>query len=55
MDDTAAKTQDELVEQLADRIVESERVVVFTGAGNRAFCTGGNTAQYGEYCAGRPE
>jgi 6-oxocyclohex-1-ene-carbonyl-CoA hydrolase len=29
--------------------------VVITGAGNRAFCTGGNTAEYAEYYAGRPE
>ena len=29
--------------------------VVFTGAGTRAFCTGGNTAEYAEYYAGRPE
>ena len=29
--------------------------VVFTGSGNRAFCTGGNTAEYAEYYAGRPE
>jgi 6-oxo-cyclohex-1-ene-carbonyl-CoA hydrolase len=29
--------------------------VVFTGGGTRAFCTGGNTAQYAEYYAGRPE
>ncbi len=29
--------------------------VVFTGAGDRAFCTGGNTAEYAEYYAGRPE
>jgi len=29
--------------------------VVFTGAGNRAFCTGGNTAEYAEYYAGRPD
>jgi 6-oxo-cyclohex-1-ene-carbonyl-CoA hydrolase len=29
--------------------------VVFTGAGNRAFCTGGNTAEYAEYYAGHPE
>ena len=28
--------------------------VVFTGAGTRAFCTGGNTAEYAEYYAGRP-
>jgi 6-oxo-cyclohex-1-ene-carbonyl-CoA hydrolase len=28
--------------------------VVFTGAGNRAFCTGGNTAEYATYYAGRP-
>jgi 6-oxo-cyclohex-1-ene-carbonyl-CoA hydrolase len=29
--------------------------VVFTGAGDRAFCTGGNTAEYAEYYSGRPE
>jgi len=29
--------------------------VVFTGVGDRAFCTGGNTAEYAEYYAGRPE
>ena len=29
--------------------------VVFTGAGDRAFCTGGNTAEYAEYYAGQPE
>jgi 6-oxo-cyclohex-1-ene-carbonyl-CoA hydrolase len=28
--------------------------VVFTGAGDRAFCTGGNTREYAEYYAGRP-
>ena len=29
--------------------------VVFTGSGNRAFCTGGNTAEYAEYYAGHSE
>jgi 6-oxo-cyclohex-1-ene-carbonyl-CoA hydrolase len=29
--------------------------VVLTGAGDRAFCTGGNTAEYATYYAGRPE
>jgi 6-oxo-cyclohex-1-ene-carbonyl-CoA hydrolase len=29
--------------------------VVFTGSGTKAFCTGGNTAEYAEYYAGRPE
>jgi len=29
--------------------------VVFTGSGDRAFCTGGNTAEYATYYAGRPE
>ncbi len=29
--------------------------VVFTGSGDRAFCTGGNTAEYAEYSAGRPD
>ena len=28
--------------------------VVFTGAGSRAFCTGGNTKEYAEYYARRP-
>ncbi|HET9019237.1 MAG TPA: 6-oxocyclohex-1-ene-1-carbonyl-CoA hydratase [Acetobacteraceae bacterium] len=29
--------------------------VVFTGGGDRAFCTGGNTAEYAEYYAGNPQ
>jgi len=29
--------------------------VVFTGAGDQAFCTGGNTKEYAEYYAGQPE
>ena len=29
--------------------------VVFTGSGERAFCTGGNTAEYAEYYAGKPD
>ncbi len=29
--------------------------VVFTGAGSKAFCSGGNTAEYAEYYAGRPQ
>ena len=29
--------------------------VVFTGEGERAFCTGGNTKEYAEYYAGRPD
>ncbi len=29
--------------------------VVFSATGDRAFCTGGNTAEYAEYYAGRPE
>jgi 6-oxo-cyclohex-1-ene-carbonyl-CoA hydrolase len=28
--------------------------VVFTGMGDRAFCTGGNTKEYAEYYSGRP-
>lgn len=35
----------------ADRSVVA---VVLTGAGDRAFCTGGNTADYAEYYAKRP-
>ena len=29
--------------------------VVFTGAGNRSFCTGGNTREYAEVYAGNPQ
>ncbi len=29
--------------------------VVFTASGNKAFCSGGNTAEYAEYYAGRPQ
>jgi len=29
--------------------------VVFTGSGERAFCTGGNTKEYAEYYAGNPQ
>lgn len=29
--------------------------VVFTAAGSRSFCTGGNTKEYAEYYAGRPQ
>jgi 6-oxo-cyclohex-1-ene-carbonyl-CoA hydrolase len=29
--------------------------VVFTGAGDKAFCTGGNTREYAEYYAGNPQ
>jgi len=35
-----------------DRSVSS---VVFTGVGNKAFCTGGNTKEYAEYYAGNPQ
>lgn len=28
--------------------------VIFTGAGDRAFCTGGNTKEYAEYYSGKP-
>ena len=42
---------------LAFREASNDRAavaVVFTGAGDRAFCTGGNTKEYAEYYAGRP-
>jgi len=29
--------------------------VVFTGAGDKAFCTGGNTKEYADYYAGNPQ
>ncbi|MHB8877735.1 MAG: 6-oxocyclohex-1-ene-1-carbonyl-CoA hydratase [Myxococcaceae bacterium] len=43
---------------LAFRQASNDRAavaVVFTGAGNKAFCTGGNTAEYSEYYAGKPQ
>lgn len=43
---------------LAFREASNDRravAAVFTGAGDRAFCTGGNTKEYAEYYAGRPE
>ena len=42
---------------LAFRRASADRrcvAVVFTGAGKRAFCTGGNTEEYATYYAGRP-
>jgi 6-oxocyclohex-1-ene-carbonyl-CoA hydrolase len=29
--------------------------IVFTGAGDKAFCTGGNTKEYAEYYSGQPQ
>ena len=43
---------------LAFRKASSDRAavaVVFTAVGERAFCTGGNTKEYAEYYAGRPQ
>ncbi len=43
---------------LAFRRASSARdvnAVVFTGTGNKAFCTGGNTKEYAEYYAGNPQ
>ncbi len=43
---------------LAFRRASNDRevsAVVFTGAGDRAFCTGGNTKEYAEYYAGNPQ
>ena len=43
---------------LAFRSASSMRdvnAVVFTGAGDKAFCTGGNTKEYAEYYAGQPQ
>jgi len=50
----------EMVKQviLCFRRASNERdvvAVVFTGSGDRAFCTGGNTAEYAEYYAGSPD
>jgi 6-oxo-cyclohex-1-ene-carbonyl-CoA hydrolase len=42
---------------LAFRRASNDRsavAAVFTGSGTRAFCSGGNTAEYAEYYSGRP-
>jgi len=42
---------------LAFRQASNDRsvvAVIFSGVGDRAFCTGGNTKEYAEYYAGRP-
>ena len=43
---------------LAMRQASNDRsvvAVVFTGMGDKAFCTGGNTKEYAEYYAGNPQ
>jgi 6-oxo-cyclohex-1-ene-carbonyl-CoA hydrolase len=43
---------------LAFRAASNDRsvvAVVFTGSGDKAFCTGGNTKEYAEYYAGNPQ
>ncbi|MBL8317073.1 MAG: 6-oxocyclohex-1-ene-1-carbonyl-CoA hydratase [Burkholderiaceae bacterium] len=43
---------------LAMRAASNDRsvnCVVFTGTGDKAFCTGGNTKEYAEYYAGHPQ
>lgn len=43
---------------LAMREASNDRsvvAIVFTGVGNQAFCTGGNTKEYAEYYAGNPQ
>jgi len=46
----------ELILAFRDAAVDRSVVaVVFTGVGSRAFCTGGNTKEYAEYYAGRPQ
>jgi len=43
---------------LAFRAASCDRsavAVVFTGVGDKAFCTGGNTKEYAEYYAGNPQ
>src|SRR5690349_18230614 len=43
---------------LAFREASNDRsvvAVVFTAVGDKAFCTGGNTKEYGEYYAGNPQ
>ena len=49
------KTIEEVI--LAVRRASADRAavaVVLTGAGTRAFCSGGNTEEYATYYAGRP-
>ncbi len=39
----------------AASVARDVNAVVFTGAGDKAFCTGGNTKEYAEYYAGNPQ
>ncbi|MBM3567846.1 MAG: 6-oxocyclohex-1-ene-1-carbonyl-CoA hydratase [Alphaproteobacteria bacterium] len=45
-----------VIRAFRDASVSREVVaVVFTGTGDKAFCTGGNTKEYAEYYAGNPQ
>ena len=51
-----AETCEELIDALKRAGWDkSVAVIVLTGAGDKAFCTGGNTKEYAEYYAGRPQ
>ncbi|MCC7411829.1 MAG: 6-oxocyclohex-1-ene-1-carbonyl-CoA hydratase [Gammaproteobacteria bacterium] len=39
----------------AASVARDVATVVFTGSGDKAFCTGGNTKEYAEYYAGNPQ
>ncbi|MBT4518626.1 MAG: 6-oxocyclohex-1-ene-1-carbonyl-CoA hydratase [Halieaceae bacterium] len=39
----------------AASVARDVNAVVFTAVGDKAFCTGGNTKEYAEYYAGKPE
>jgi 6-oxocyclohex-1-ene-carbonyl-CoA hydrolase len=60
--DNEAQLNSYTTEMVKDIIVAFRRAsndraavaVVFTGAGHRAFCTGGNIVEYAEYYAGQP-
>ncbi|KKK88127.1 hypothetical protein LCGC14_2746310, partial [marine sediment metagenome] len=50
----------DMIHAMAERLEEwagdpGIAAVVFTGAGDKAFCTGGNTKEYAEYYAGNPQ
>jgi len=51
---TTGATKDVILAFGRASVDRSAVAVVFTGVGDRAFCTGGNTEEYSEYYAGQP-
>ncbi len=52
---TTAMVKEVILAFRAASVARDVVAVVFTGAGDKAFCTGGNTKEYAEYYAGNPQ